>query len=86
MKRETRLLLSKAVDSLLLGTECFNRPFDRGRVAGTLILLDHGFEMLLKAAILHRGGSIREKGDPLTFGFGKCVRCGLRATGNRLKE
>jgi hypothetical protein len=33
--------------------------------------------MLLKAAILHRGGSIREKGDQVTFGFGKCVRCGL---------
>jgi hypothetical protein len=50
--REVRLLLEKACDSLLLSIELFNRPHDRGRVSGTLIHLDHAFEMLLKAAIL----------------------------------
>jgi hypothetical protein len=50
MKREARLLLEKACDSLLLSIELFNRPHDRGRVTGTLIQLDHAFEMLLKAA------------------------------------
>jgi len=77
MRRETRLLLEKACDSLLLSTEFFNRPHDIGRVSATLILLDHSFELLLKAAILHRGGRIREKRARETIGFDKCVRRAL---------
>lgn len=77
MKRESRLLLAKACDSLVLSIESFNRPYDRGRVSSTLILLDHSFEMLLKAAILHKGGSIREKRAKETIGFDACVRRGL---------
>lgn len=77
MKREAKLLLQKAVDSLLLAIELFNRPHDRGRVASTLIMLDHSFEMLMKAAILHRGGHIREKGAKETIGFDACVRRSL---------
>lgn len=77
MKREAKLLLEKACDSLLLSIELFNRPHDRGRVSGTLIQLDHAFEMLLKAAILHRGGRIRERRARETIGFDACVRRGL---------
>ena len=77
MKRESRLLLDKACDSLLLSVEFFNRPHDRGRVSSSLILLDHAFEMLLKAAILHCGGRIREKRAKQTIGFDACVRRGL---------
>ncbi len=77
MKRETRLLLDKACDSVLLSIEFFNRPHDRGRVSSTLILLDHAFEMLLKAAILHRGGRIRERRAKETVGFDACVRRAL---------
>lgn len=77
MKREARLLLEKASDSLLLSIELFNRPQDRGRVSATLIQLDHAFEMLLKAAIIHRGGQVREKRAKETIGFDACVRRGL---------
>lgn len=77
MKREVRLLLTKACDSLLLSIELFNRPNDRGRVSGVLIQIDHSFEMLLKAAILHKGGRIREKQTKETIGFETCVRRGL---------
>lgn len=77
MKREARLLLDKASDSLVLSIEFFNRPHDRGRVPASLILLDHAFEMLLKAAILHRGGRIREKRAKQTIGFDACVRRAL---------
>ena len=77
MKREARLLLGKACDSLVLSIELFNRPNDRGRVTSTLIQLDHAFEMLLKAAILHRGGRIREKRVKETIGFDACVRRSL---------
>jgi hypothetical protein len=74
VKREARLLLEKACDSLVLSIELFNRPHDRGRVSGTLIHLDHAFEMLLKASILQRGGRIREKRAKETIGFDACVR------------
>jgi hypothetical protein len=62
---------------LVLAIELFNRPHDRGRVSGTLIMLDHSFEMFMKAAILHRGGRIREKRAKETIGFDKCVRISL---------
>lgn len=77
MRREAKRLLEKGTDSLLLSVELFNRPHDRGRVSTVLILLDHAFEMLLKAAILHRGGRIRERRSRETIGFDKSVRIGL---------
>lgn len=77
MKHEARLLLTKACDSLLLSIEFFNRPYDLGRVSSTLIFLDHAFEMLLKASIIHRGGRIRERRANETIGFDKCIRRAL---------
>jgi hypothetical protein len=77
MKREAKLLLGKACDALVLSIELFNRPHDRGRVSSTLIQLDHGFEMLMKAAILHRGGRIRDKRAKETISFDACVRRSL---------
>lgn len=76
MRRETKLLLDKACDSLLLGIELYNRPNDRGRASAVLILTNHAFEMLLKATIVHRGGSIHEKNSGETIGFDTCVRRG----------
>ncbi|MBP7740638.1 hypothetical protein KA089_00450 [Candidatus Woesebacteria bacterium] len=77
MKKEVKLLRTKAVNSLILSIEHFNRPFDLGRVEATLILIDHSFEMLLKASILHKGGSIRDKRATQTIGFDACLRKGL---------
>lgn len=77
MKREARLLFAKAVDSLVLGIEHYNRPWDRGRVDAVLILLDHSFEMLLKAVIIHRGGAIRKPNEKQTIGFDECLRKAL---------
>ena len=77
MKREAKLLLNKACDALVLSIELFNRPHDRGRVSSTLIQLDHGFEMLMKAAILHRGGKIRDRRAKETIGFDACARRSL---------
>lgn len=74
MKREARLLLNHAIDSLLLAIEHFNRPWDRGRAEAVLMFLDHSFEMLLKSAIVHRGGRIRERRATQTIGFDHCIR------------
>ena len=60
MKKEVRQLREKAINSLVLSIEHFNRPWNRGRTEAVLILLDHSFEMLLKAAIRHRQGKIRK--------------------------
>ena len=77
MKRETKYLLAKATDSLMISIEHFNRPWDRGRVDAVLIFLDHAFEMLLKAAILHRGGKIQKPKKSQTIGFDECLRKSL---------
>lgn len=77
MKRQARLLFTKGVDSLVLSIEHYNRPWDRGRVDTVLILLDHAFEMLLKAGILHRGGAIRKRREKQTIGFDECLRKAL---------
>lgn len=74
MKREARVLLDKAADSLFLSIDHFNRPYDRGRHEAVLIFLDRAFELLLKAVIIHCGGEIREQGASQTIGFDKCVR------------
>lgn len=74
MKREARILLRKACDSLQVAVERFNSPHDAGRCTTVLIMLDHAFEMFLKAAILHRGGSLRDADDEYTIGFAKSVR------------
>jgi hypothetical protein len=77
MKKEAKLLKEKSLNSLVLSMEHFNRPWNVGRTDAVLMLLDHSFEMLLKAAILHRGGRIRNPGEKNTIGFDACVRRGL---------
>lgn len=74
MKREAKILLNKAADSLFLSIDHFNRPYDRGRHEAVLIFLDRAFELLLKSVIVHRGGKIREARATETIGFAKCVR------------
>lgn len=74
MKKEAKHLFQKAIDSLTLSIELFNRPNDCGRVHGVLIFMDHAFEMLLKASLIHKGGKIKEKGAKETIGFSACVR------------
>ena len=77
MKKEARLLKQKSLNSLTLSIDHFNRPWDVGRTDAVLMLLDHSFEMLLKATILHRGGRIRDLGEKNTIGFDTCVRRAL---------
>jgi hypothetical protein len=77
VRKEVRLLRARGIESLVLSIELFNRPSDAGRAHGVLIFLDHAFEMLFKAAILHRGGRIREPRAKQTIGFDASVRKGL---------
>jgi hypothetical protein len=77
VRKESRTLHAKAVDSLVLAVDHFNRAWDRGRTEAVLILLDRSFELLLKAIIVHRAGgsAIREPGkEGMTLGFDACLR------------
>jgi hypothetical protein len=75
MRKEARVLHAKAVDSLVLAVDHFNRSYDRGRCEAVLILMDRAFELLLKAIIVHKGGEIRErKNQGVTIGFDLCLR------------
>jgi len=51
MKIKTKQFLERAINSLLLSIELFNRPYESGRTESVLINLDHAFEMLMKAVI-----------------------------------
>jgi hypothetical protein len=73
VKQEVRFLRDRAVASLLLAIELFNRPSDRGRQEAVLIHADHAFELLLKAVIVHKGGRIRRPREANTIGFEACV-------------
>lgn len=86
VKKEVRLLLRKAEESLLLGVDHFNRVDDRGRAEAVLVLLDRALELLLKAALVHRGGRIRERDSANTIGFDTCVRRGLSGEQRFLDE
>ncbi|MDR7371764.1 DUF3644 domain-containing protein [Flavobacterium aquidurense] len=77
MKKEAKHLYKKAIDSLTLSVEIFNRPNDCGRIPGVLIFMDHAFEMLLKASIIAKGGRIKETGAKETIGFSACIRKGF---------
>ncbi|WP_078323005.1 DUF3644 domain-containing protein [Mycobacteroides chelonae] len=80
MKKEAKLLKEKGISSILLSIDHFNRVSEVGRDDAVLIFLDHSFEMLLKAAILFKGGKIREAREANTIGFDKCVRKALSDT------
>ena len=78
MKREAKRLLANALDFLVLSIEHFNRPSNTGRTTAVLVFLDHSLEMLLKAAIVERGGDIDNKDHPgQKIGFDTCVGRGL---------
>ena len=74
MKRLAKLLLEKATNSLLLSVDHSNKISDIGRSEAVIILLDHSFEMLLKAALTERGANIRVKnGKRETIGIKDCI-------------
>jgi hypothetical protein len=77
MRKECKTLHLKAVDSIVLAVDHFNRAWDRGRTEAVLILLDRAFELLLKAIIVHRAGgrAIRDRQkEGMTIGFDLCLR------------
>lgn len=73
VKRDVGPILRKSIDSLTLAVELFNCPSEVGRVHVVLILLQHSFEMLLKAAILQRTGKVHDASQKYSYSFDRCL-------------
>lgn len=73
LKKNVAPLLDKSIESLTLAIELFNRPAEIARTHGVLILMQHAFEMLLKASILQKTGSIHDREQRYTYGFDRCL-------------
>jgi hypothetical protein len=71
---DVRELLQRSLGSLKLAIEVFNRPNDEGRPEAVLILLHHGFELILKTLILARTGSVFDEERGYSYSFGTCLR------------
>src|SRR5688500_15182307 len=87
LKQESRSLKTKAVASLILAVEAFNAPNDLGRATKVLLLLQHAFEMLLKAALVQSGE--KKLFDPMTgrsIGFERCLGLSMASPMIKLSE
>ena len=74
LKKNVAPLLERGIQSLILAVELFNRPSETARCHGVLMFLQHSFEMLLKAAILQKTGTIHPKSDGYTYSFKDCLQ------------
>jgi len=74
MKQSTRVLKKKALASLKRMTTAFNSVDDDGRSSAVLLSLQHSFEMLLKAALVHNGVPVFDKSLGRSIGFEKCLQ------------
>jgi hypothetical protein len=75
-KQDARQLLRRAIESLALSVELFNRPSEVARSHVVLITLHHAFEMLLKAAILRRTGTIHPRSGGYSYSFEHLMQSG----------
>jgi hypothetical protein len=73
LKKNVAPLLQRSTESLTLAIELFNRPSPLARTHGVLILLQHSFEMLLKAIILQQTGTVHDREQRYSYGFDKCL-------------
>lgn len=73
LPNDVGLLLNQAVESLVLGIEHFNRPSEKCRKPSVLLMLDHAFEMLLKAALGQRGVPLRKADSGYALGINECL-------------
>lgn len=61
MLSETKRLIEKSIEAFILGIETYNKPTIKYRVEGFSFFIVNAWELMLKAVILNRGGSIYYK-------------------------
>jgi hypothetical protein len=67
-------LRRRALDSIQLAVELFNRPHECARTEGVLMLLHHSFEMILKSIIVERQGTAFDEQRGYSYAFDTCLR------------
>ena len=73
LKKNVGPLLDRSIESLTLAVEIFNRPSEVARTHAVLILLQHSFELLLKAWILERTARIHDPAGKYSYTFARCL-------------
>ncbi|MFI0813884.1 hypothetical protein [Streptomyces echinatus] len=68
------MLKRKALASFKRMTVAFNAVEDEGRTSSVLLSLQHSFEMLLKAALVHNNVPVFDKSLGRSIGFDKCLQ------------
>ncbi|MER6437707.1 hypothetical protein ABT275_15275 [Streptomyces sp. NPDC001185] len=86
MKQITRVLRRKALASLKRMTVAFNSVDDDGRTSAVLLSLQHSFEMLLKAALVHNGVPVFDKSLGRSIGFEKCLQLSRQEPGIKITD
>ncbi len=86
MKQSTRVLKRKALASLKRMTVAFNSVDDDGRTSTVLLSLQHSFEMLLKAALVHNEVQVFDKSLGRSIGFEKCLQLCRQESGIKITD
>lgn len=84
MRQRARQLKRIGVESITLAVEVFNRPSTVARTSGVLLSLQHALEMLFKAAIYDRRGTILPKRGKIAYSFSECL--GILKSGEQLLD
>ena len=66
-------LRDRALESITLAIELFNRPSGCARSHTVVILLHHSFELILKSIIVNKMGSVFDEERGYSYGFDKCL-------------
>lgn len=86
MKQSTRVLKRKALASLKRMTAAFNAVDEEGRTSSVLLSLQHSFEMLLKAALVHNNVPVFDKSLGRSIGFEKCLQLARQEPGVKITD
>jgi len=74
LRSSARILKAKAISSVRTSIGAFNSIHDDGRVTTVLLHLQHGFEMLLKAALNQSNITVFDKKTGRSVGFEAVIR------------
>ena len=73
LRQSARILKGKALASVRASVIAFNGLDDDGRVTDVLLRMQHGFEMLMKAALNQRGATMFDKKTGKSIGLDKAL-------------
>jgi len=74
VKRNAKLYLDRAINSMRLAIEHFNRPYEEGRQEAVLHFALHSHEMLLKAVLLQRKKQIQRRRESKNISVSKAIQ------------